>query len=103
MSKQLVFEYGDGSQKLFSFSGGNSISELFQLAKATRVGLNYAVWPDRGEKDILAFEIDGHGHPNPGRWVVTRNGTDSWPDMSGFAGGPLEDGDRIVFTLKDEP
>lgn len=61
MSKSLTVDYGDSSQKHFSFDAGNSLSELFQLAKATKLGLQLSVWPDRGERRILAFEIDGQG------------------------------------------
>ena len=102
MSKSLTVNYGDGSQKTFSFDEGNSLSELFQLAEATTAGLKTQVWPDRGEIRILAFQIDGQGHPNSGTWALTRNGTDFWPEMSEFNAGPLNDGDNIVFTLKQD-
>lgn len=100
MSKSLKIDYGDGSQKLFSFDGGNSLSELFQLAGETNVGLGIKMWPDRGEIRILAFQIDGHGHPTSGAWSLARNGKDFWPDVSEFNDGPLNDGDDFVFTLK---
>jgi hypothetical protein len=100
MSKSLTIDYGDGSQKVFSFEECNSLSELFQLAKSSIVGLETMVWPDRGEIRILAFQIDKHGHPNPGTWKLTRNGTDFWPEVIEFNGDPLNDGDSIVFSLK---
>jgi hypothetical protein len=102
MSKSLTVDYGDGSQKSFSFNNGNSLSDLFQLAGTTKAGLETKVWPDRGEIRILAFQIDGQGHPNPGRWVLTRNGTDFWPEMNEFKSGPLNNDDSIVFTLKQD-
>ncbi|MGE0822120.1 MAG: hypothetical protein AB7G75_08045 [Candidatus Binatia bacterium] len=102
MSTSLTVDYGDGSQKRFSFDEAKSLSELFQLAKTTTAGLQTTVWPDRGEKRILAFEIDGHGHPNPGTWALTRNRVAFWPDMNEFTAGPLEDGDALVFTLKQD-
>lgn len=103
MSKSLTINYGDGSQKVFSFDGGNSLSELFQLARATNVGLETKMWPDRGEIRILAIQIDGHGHPNPGTWNLTRNGIHFCPEVSEFIAGPLNDGDDIVFTLGENP
>ena len=102
MSKSLTIDYGDGSRKSFSFDKVSSLSELFQLAKATTASLETTVWPDRGEKRILAFEIDGHGHPNPGKWTLTRNGSDFWPDIKEFNESPLNDCDSFAFTLKHD-
>lgn len=102
MSKTLTINFNDGSQKVFSFDGGNSLSELFKLAGETTVGLKAEMNPDRGEKDILSFHIDGHGHPGPGTWNVTRNGAEFWPTVSEFEERPLNDGDEIVFTLKSD-
>lgn len=100
MSKSLTIDYGDGSQKLFAFDTGHSLSEVFQLAAATKLGLETRFWPDRGEVRILAFQIDGHGHSTSDAWSLTRNGQDYWPEVSEFNDGPLNDGDDIVFTLK---
>ena len=102
MSKSLTIDYGDGSRKSFSFDEANSLSDVFQQAGATKAGLETTVWPDRGEIRILALQIDGQGHPNPGTWKLTRNGSDYGPQMAEFKNGPLNDGDSIVCTLNQE-
>lgn len=102
MSASLKIDYGDGSQKLFSFEGGNSLSELFQLAGTTNAGLKTNYSPDRGEIRILAFQIDGYGHSTPNAWSLTRNEKDFWPDVSEYKEGPVNDGDDFVFTLRQD-
>lgn len=97
---ELRIDYGDGSQKLFFLAGGNSLSEMFQLAKATKAGLETMVWPDRGEIEILAFEIDGLGHSSGGAWTLMRNGIHFWPNINEFNADPMNGGERIVFTFR---
>ncbi len=102
MTISLTFDYGDGSQKRFTFKRAGTLAQHMGMASAMAADLRFQIWPDRGEKDILAMSIDGHGHPAPGRWRITRDGTDFWPSVDEFEGTPLADGTEIVFTLVRE-
>ena len=104
MSISLTIDYGDGSKKVFLFDKATSLLELFQLANKTKAGLETDWSTDRGPIEIFGYQIDGQPHmsKNPGRWALTRNDTDFWPEHSEFEAGPLNDGDCIVFTLRGE-
>jgi hypothetical protein len=104
MGTKLTIDYGDGSKKHFDLRGsGLPLAALMGMASATAADLRFTIWPDRGMRRILAMQIDGHGHPAPGRWVLTRNGEQFWPTVDEFHGQPLPTNDvSIVFTLERE-
>lgn len=102
MGVSLTFDYGDGSQKRFTSRRTGTLAQHMGMASATAADLRFQIWPDRGERNILAMQIDGHGHPAPGRWAITRNGEEFWPSIEEFETQPLPDGADVVFTLVRE-
>lgn len=102
MAISVTIDFADGSSKTFASRRRGTLAAHMGMASAMAADLRFQVWPDRGERSILAMHIDGHGHPAPGRWTITRNGEEFWPSVDEFETETLEDGTRIVFTLARE-